>query len=202
MVIQLAAGRASIGSRWPPSHSSASGASRENGARCWSRWIASRTVGSDADWNGAVWSATSRAYRPSVLHQLGVGALLDQPPVVQHEDQVGVDDRLQPVGHLDDRLLGVLARRCSWTARCGRGVQRRGRLVEDQQRRLAQQRPRQRDPLPLPAREPDAALADDRVVAVGKLADDLVGDRRAGPPGWTSSSDAVVEAEADVVVRR
>ena len=42
----------------------------------------------------------------------------------------------------------------------GFGVERRGRLVEDQDRRVLQERPRDRQPLPLAARQPLAALAD------------------------------------------
>ena len=48
----------------------------------------------------------------------------------------------------------------------GLGVERRGRLVEDQDRRILEDRARDRDPLPLAARQTDAALADDRGEAV------------------------------------
>ena len=41
-----------------------------------------------------------------------------------------------------------------------------GRLVEDQDRRVLEDRPGDRQPLPLAARERRAALADDRVVAL------------------------------------
>ena len=48
----------------------------------------------------------------------------------------------------------------------GLGVERARRLVEHEHRRVAQDRPRDRDPLLLAAREAVAALADDGVVAV------------------------------------
>ena len=45
------------------------------------------------------------------------------------------------------------------------GVERRGGLVEDQDRRVSQDRARDRQPLPLAARQPLPALADHRLVA-------------------------------------
>ena len=60
------------------------------------------------------------------------------------------------------------------------GVERRGRLVEDQDARIADQRAGDGDALALAAREVGAALVDDRVVAVRQLEDELV---RAGELG-------------------
>ena len=48
----------------------------------------------------------------------------------------------------------------------GLGVERRGGLVQDQDRRVLQDRAGDRDPLALAAGEPAAALADHGVVAV------------------------------------
>ena len=59
----------------------------------------------------------------------------------------------QPVERGLDRHLGL-------------GVDGGGAVVEDEQARIGEQRARDGDALPLPAREPDAALADDRVVAL------------------------------------
>ena len=53
-------------------------------------------------------------------------------------------------------------------------VERAGGLVEHEHRRVAQDRPGDRDALLLPAGEAEAALADDGVVAVGQPGDDLV----------------------------
>ena len=55
-------------------------------------------------------------------------------------------------------------------ARLGAGVDRRQRVVEQQQRRLGQQRARDRHALTLAAGQRDAALAHARVVAVGESA--------------------------------
>ena len=58
-------------------------------------------------------------------------------------------------------------------------VERRGRLVEDHDRRVLQQRARDRDALLLAARELQPALADDRVVALRRRGDEAVDVRRA-----------------------
>ena len=68
-------------------------------------------------------------------------------------------------------------------------VQRRGRLVEDQDRRVLQQRARDRHALLLAARELEAALAHRGLVALGRGGDEVVDarrPRRLPPPrrGW------------------
>ena len=63
-------------------------------------------------------------------------------------------------------------------AQLGLGVERGGGLVEDQDRRVLQHRARDREPLALPGRELRAALAEQRVVALGQRGDELVGARR------------------------
>ena len=62
----------------------------------------------------------------------------------------------------------------------GRGVDRGGGVVEDEDARVGQQRAGDRDPLALAAREREPALADPRVVAVRQLGDEAV---RLGAPG-------------------
>ena len=54
-------------------------------------------------------------------------------------------------------------------------VERAGRLVEHQQRRIAQQRARQDDALALAARKAGAALADRAVEPAGRLVDHAIG---------------------------
>ena len=94
--------------------------------------------------------------------QLGVAAALHHRAVLQHQDAVGADHAGQPVrqdqrgapGHqpverlLDHRLV--------------LGIDRRQRLVQHQDRRVAQQRPGDRDALALAAGKLRAALADHR----------------------------------------
>ena len=57
----------------------------------------------------------------------------------------------QPVERVEDDRFGLR-------------VDRRGRLVEDQDRRVLEERARDRDPLPLAAGQLRAALAEQRVV--------------------------------------
>ena len=101
-------------------------------------------------------------------------AHLDDRALVEHEDALGTDHARQAVREdqrgaalhqpverrLDDRLV--------LRVHCGQ------RLVQDQDRRVSQQGAGDRDPLALPARELDAALADDRGVAVRQPRDELV----------------------------
>ena len=109
--------------------------------------------------------------------QLPVRAFLDQPAVRQHDDVVGIDDRRKPVRD-DDRgaVLHHLGERCLH-ARLGFVVERRGRLVEQQDRRVAHDGAGDRQALALAAGQRQPVLADRRVVAVRLLADELVGLR-------------------------
>ena len=59
------------------------------------------------------------------------------------------------------------------------GIEARRRFVENQHARIGENRARDRDALPLPARQLDAALADDRVVAVREPEDELLAVRDA-----------------------
>ena len=75
----------------------------------------------------------------------------------------------------------------------GLRIDRSGRVVEQEDRRIEQQRPSDRQPLPLSAGKIRALLADQRVVAVGELADEFVaaamvaarGCRPRGSPGMS-----------------
>jgi len=83
----------------------------------------------------------------------------------------------------------------------GLGVDRRGRVVEDEQLGIGEQHPRDGDALALPAREPDAALADDRVVALGQRVHELGGLRGLGG-GAHLLDRGVGAAVGDVVAHR
>ena len=63
----------------------------------------------------------------------------------------------EPGDGLGDRRLGV-------------GIEVGGRLVEDDEVGVAEERARDRDPLALAAAQPDAVLADRRLVAVRQVA--------------------------------
>src|SRR2546427_81715 len=112
--------------------------------------------------------------------QLAVRALLDQPSLVEHEDAVGAHDTRETVGEDEGGAASheTIERRLD--QRLALRVDRRERLVEHEDRRVAQERARDGDPLALATREPHTALAHDGVVALGEPEDELFRVRGAG----------------------
>ena len=103
-----------------------------------------------------------------------MAAGLDDAAVVEHDDLVGVAHGREPVRDRDRRpALREPVERLLHEP-LGLGVERARRLVEDEDRRVAQDRARDRDPLLLAAGEAVAALADDGVVALGQRRDHVV----------------------------
>src|ERR1700744_3474322 len=112
--------------------------------------------------------------------QAGGGARVDDVTVVENDDLVRVADGGQPVRDGDrgpafgkgvERLLH---------GPFGLGVEGAGRLVQDQDARVPEQGPGDRDPLLLAAGEPVPAGADHGVVPVGQADDEVVDLGRAG----------------------
>ena len=105
-----------------------------------------------------------RAHQPAIgavaADQLGVPAALDDAAMVEHEDAVGADHARQPVRQDQGRAPLRQPVERLLDHRLVLGIDRGQRLVEDQDRRIAQQRPRDRQTLALSARQIDAALAD------------------------------------------
>ncbi|GMA90114.1 hypothetical protein GCM10025869_06430 [Homoserinibacter gongjuensis] len=102
-------------------------------------------------------------------------ARADHAAVVEHDDEVGVDHRREPVrDHEQGSILGDRVDRLAQQLFVD-PVERRRRLVEQQDGRSREQRPRDREPLPLTSREHDALLADRGIqscrVAVEHLAE-------------------------------
>ena len=128
-------------------------------------------------------------------------AALDDAAVVEDDDLVGVAHRGEAVRDRDHRpaLREPLER--GLHRALGLRVERRGGLVEDEDRGIAQDRPRDRDALLLAAREPVAALADDGLVALGERGDQVV-----DLPGAGGLLDLVVRrvgpGEAEVLPHR
>ena len=91
-----------------------------------------------------------------VLEQLGLRAARGDPPVVEDDDLVGERDRRQAVGDDDRRPAAHDLAQPGADPRLGRRVDRGGRVVEDEDARVDEQRPRDRDALALAARERDA----------------------------------------------
>ena len=98
----------------------------------------------------------------------------------EHEDLVGVDHGRKAVRDDQRRAVPRDFGEARLDLALGLRVERRGRLVEDQDLRGLQNDPRDRDALLLAAREFEAALADDRVVSVRQRRDKVVNARVAG----------------------
>ena len=99
---------------------------------------------------------------------------VDDPAVVEDDDQVGAADRREPVRDDERRPSREEPAQAALDAPLGADVDRRGRFVEDEDPRIGEQRARERDELALAEREPEAALADLRVVPVRQLGDERV----------------------------
>src|SRR5512143_481862 len=93
--------------------------------------------------------------------QFGVGPAFDDPAALVDQDPVGAKDRRQPVGDGDRGAALHQALECGLDQPLGYGVERRGRLVEDEDPGILEQDPGDGDPLLLTTRQLVAALADD-----------------------------------------
>ena len=89
--------------------------------------------------------------------------LLDDAAAVEHDEPVHAADCRQPMRDGDDRAPFHQFGELFLDRRLDLGIERRCRLVEDQDRRVLQDHPGERDALPLAARQFDAALADMRI---------------------------------------
>ena len=94
-----------------------------------------------------------------------MGALLDHPPVVEDDDAVGQMERGAAVGHQQRRPVGHDPAQAVVDGLFDLGVDGAGGVVEDQDARVGHDGPGQGDALALAAREGQAPLADDGVVA-------------------------------------
>src|SRR5580704_8170030 len=112
--------------------------------------------------------------------KFSVAAALDDAAAVEHDDLVGMDDGREPVrdhnrgaaaAHLLQRALDLLL---------GAGVERAGRLVEQQDVRVLEDGAGDRHPLLLAARELQPALAHGRLVALRQRHDEVVDARQPG----------------------
>ena len=91
-------------------------------------------------------------------------ALFDQAAAVEHQDLIGVHYRRQPVR--DDQLRPALTRHgeVAHDLGLGRAVERRCGFIEDEDPRVLEIGPRDRQPLPLAARELQPPVTHDRLV--------------------------------------
>jgi hypothetical protein len=100
------------------------------------------------------------------------------PAGVEHHDLVGADHGRQAVGDDDGGAVAGDAVEGRLDRFLGPAVERAGRLVEDQDRRVLEQRAGDGDALLLAARQLEPALADHRFIALRQRGDEMV-DRRA-----------------------
>src|SRR3954463_805827 len=121
-----------------------------------------------------------RGVAAAAREELVVAPALDDAPAVEDDDLVRVVHGREPVGGRDRRAPGgeTVERLLHLPLRLR--VERARRLVEDEDRRISQDRGRDRDPLFLATGEAVAALADDRVVALGQRRDHVMDARRLG----------------------
>src|SRR3569833_2725500 len=90
-------------------------------------------------------------------------AALDDAAVVHYENLIGIDDGGEAMGDDERGVIGrYIAKLCQYRLLRFR-IQRRGRLVEDQDARIFEFHPRDRHALLLGARELEAALTDLRL---------------------------------------
>ena len=92
-------------------------------------------------------------------------ALLDDAAAVEHDQAIECGDGRQPVRDGDDRLVLHQRLQILLDRRLDIGIERRGGLVEHQDRRVLEEDTGDRDALALAARQLHAALADKGVVA-------------------------------------
>ena len=104
----------------------------------------------------------------------------NQASVVEHHDLIRQRDRREPVGDHERRASRHRLGQSELDALLGGGIHGRGRVVEHQHPRVREQRPGDRQPLSLTARQRQAPLPDLGLVALGQPADELV---RLGAPG-------------------
>ena len=118
--------------------------------------------------------------RAGHLEQLLRRPLLRETPGLDHDDVVGVARERHRVRDEDRRAALHERRQAVHDLRLARRVEARGRLVEHEDRRVAQQHARDPDALALAARQPDALRAERAVEAAGQAADEVLGVGRAG----------------------
>ena len=112
--------------------------------------------------------------KAALLHQLRWGALLRYMTVLQHYDMVSTGYGTHPVG--DDQ-------HCLALEQAGEGflnsalilhIQAGGGFIQENDRCVFQKSTGDGDPLPLPAGEGGAVLADHRLVALGQPTDEFI----------------------------
>ena len=103
-----------------------------------------------------------------------MGADIRRGALAEHEDAVGAHQRRDAVGDQDHGRIAQLALQRGTDARVGLRVHGGQGIVEDHDGRVLHQHARDRHALLLPAGERHAALAHQRLIAVGKAVDRVI----------------------------
>src|SRR5207244_751354 len=102
-------------------------------------------------------------------------SLFDDSAGLHHENAIAREHRGEPMGYDEGRaMLHQMIERGLYQD-LAFGIERGGRFIEQEERRLAQDRPGNGDTLPLPAGKRNAALAKWRIELLRKARDELAG---------------------------
>src|SRR5690348_8642689 len=101
--------------------------------------------------------------------ELRVRAELGEPPALEHGDAVGTLDGREPMRDDDRRAAAHQRIERRLHLALGFRIERRGGLIQYQDRRVLEQRPRDGKALTLAAGEAQAVFADERVETIGRL---------------------------------
>ena len=108
------------------------------------------------------------------VHELSVGALLDDTSVVEDNDIIGSDDSGEPMGDDDGGASTEHLIKSSLEEPLTFCVECRGGFVEDEQAGVAEESTSNADALALTAREEASPFAERGVVAFGEAHDEFV----------------------------
>ena len=108
-------------------------------------------------------------------------ALLDDPPMIEHDHAIGAPHGAQPVRDDQRRAAAQQIFHRRLDRALALGVEARRRFVEDDDRRILEKDPRDRESLTLAAGQLHAALADARVEALRESLDELAARARRAP---------------------
>jgi hypothetical protein len=119
-------------------------------------------------------------YSGAGAQQFGVRALGDDPALLEHDDHVGGEYRADPLGDQEHRAVAHQPADRVLDARLGGDVEGAGGVVQDEDLRAPDQRPRDREALALAAREVGPAPFHLTAVPIRAILDEPCGF--GGPP--------------------
>ena len=122
-----------------------------------------------------------RGVAPATGQQRVMRAAFHHLARFQHDDLIGIDNGRQPVGNGQHSAPLAHGPEFGLNVTLGLGIKGRGRFVQQQNRRIAQDRAGDSNPLFLPTREHHSPLPDICAVSVGKCSEEFI--RRGGLGG-------------------